>query len=102
MPIIIDPIMQSEKVEYTDKHSYSAIMHKMAYDGITGMIKSKENVTKMREVFKNDIGHFEERLKKLLRSYFQIARNHIPPQVKEEVSCSILGGLSNWSINAGC
>ncbi len=58
------------------------------------MMKSRENVDQMRKFFTNDMSRFEERLKKLLRSYFQLARNHIAPRVKEEVSCCM--AYSPW------
>ncbi len=77
--------MQPEKIKYTDRHSYAALLHKTAFDGISGLIKSREEVEQMRDIFENDLNHIEIKLVKCLHKYFRLVRN----KLKVDYVCSI-------------
>jgi len=81
--------MQSAtRVVYTDESSYSARMHKIAYDGIIGIQASLESVEKFREM---DFTALHDKLARNLDFYLGWIKNEFK-QVSNMLSV-ILGCL---------
>lgn len=82
-------LFQPTKMEYTERDSYAALLHKTAFEGIADLIKSKEEIEQIRDVFENDLNHIEKKLVICLRRYFYKVRKSIK-EVNLQLMCHLL------------